>query len=89
MKFYRDKINSYFWHKIKDNKLTSVYQFKFDNNNECTHFFKNGVHTNAKNAAEIYFSGYKTFYYNGIYCGYEKIFTKQSWRKFIKLQVFK
>jgi hypothetical protein len=88
MKFYRDKINSYFWHKIKNNKLTSVYQFMFGYKNECTHFFKNGVHTNAKNVAEIYISGYKTFLLNGKYYGNEDDFTKESWRRFVKMKVF-
>lgn len=89
MKFYREKNNSYFWDKIKDNKLTSIYQFIFDNNKKCTHFFKNSVRTNSKNSAVIKNDGTKKFMLNGIYYGDEKIFTKQSWRKFIKLQVFK
>ncbi len=85
MKFYIDKYknNIYYWNKIKNNKLTAVYL----NSYNYTWFFKNGKLHNNKNAAYI-LNRYKEFHLNDIYCGYNKDFTKHSWRKFVKLQAF-
>ena len=45
------------------------------------------MYHNNKNAASISFK-YKGFYLSGIHYGNNKDFTKQSWRKFAKLQAF-
>ena len=84
MKFYKDKINSiYYWVKIRFNKLTSIHC-------ECNAitFFKNGFYHNSKNYAISNVSKYKKFYLNGNFYGNQNKFTKQSWRKFVKLQAF-
>lgn len=51
-------------------------------------FYKNGMLHNAKNASYIHNSGYKAFYLNDEYYGNHNNFTKQSWRRFVKMQVF-
>jgi hypothetical protein len=82
MKFYRD---SYFsWNKVTSNKLNCICQ----NLLKFIYFFKNGKLSNTKNAAHIAEYGYKEFWLNDKIYGYENDFTKQSWRKVIKLQVF-
>jgi hypothetical protein len=43
---------------------------------------------NNKNAAIIYCSSYKEFSLNDKKYGNENTFTKQSWRRFVKLQAF-
>ena len=79
MKFY---INSYL--KIKENKLTAIdFDYYY-----YTRFFKNGVRNNNKNAAIIHILNYKAFYLNGKYYGYDIDFTKESWRRFVKMQAF-
>jgi hypothetical protein len=86
MKFYIN-INSWTWNylnKIINNKLTAI----FSNKSSYVEFFKNGVLHNTKNAAIIYNSKYKDFISNNKRYGCENDFTKHSWRKFIKLQVF-
>ena len=85
MKFYKEK-NSYrfcLYDYIVLNKLNSIYI-----STERVIFFKNGDYHNSKNASYIYFDGYKNFHLNGIYYSNESRFTKQSWRRFVKLQVF-
>ncbi len=84
MKFYREnnKIVDY-WNKTKANKLTAIYLDYF-----ATRFYKNGERHNIKNVAYIN-NEYKEFYLNGILYGYAKDFTKESWRRFVKMQVFK
>jgi major membrane immunogen (membrane-anchored lipoprotein) len=84
MKFYIDKYenNIYFWNKIKNNKLTAIY---LDYN---IWFYKDGKMHNNKNAAYIENSEYKEFSLNGKYCGKNTNFTKKSWRRFVKLQIF-
>jgi hypothetical protein len=84
MKFYKEKsINgNYFWFKIHEFNITAIYI------NSRTFFFKNGKYHNSKNAAYIRYDGYKEFYLNNKYYDDVNKFTKQSWRKFVKLQVF-
>ena len=83
MKFYRDKHNSsYYWYKIINNKLDVIYY------DIGSWFFKNGELYNTKNASYKGNDGYKEFNLNGIIYGYEYDFTKESWRRFVKLQAF-
>ncbi len=84
MKFYRDKKNTYYWHKIYSNNLTAIYSRDF------IMFFKNGIKHNTKNAVYIsdYKYIYKEFYLNDKCYGYNDDFTKKSWRKFVKLKAF-
>jgi hypothetical protein len=79
MKFYR-----YFnYNKGRVNKLTAIYS---DNNYAI--FCKNGKYYNTKNAAYIHNSAYKEFWLNDKYYGNQNDFTKESWRRFTKLQAF-
>jgi hypothetical protein len=83
MKFYKDKVNKYYyWFKIINNKLTAIHY------DRSTRFMKNGIFHNNKNAAIIYCSSYKEFSLNDKKYGNENTFTKQSWRRFVKLQAF-
>jgi hypothetical protein len=84
MKFYiydYSYANSFL--KILDNKLTAIYS-SFNS----VEFYKNGSYHNTKNNAYIKFDRYKEFYLNGKFYGNQNDFTKQSWRKFVKMQVF-
>ena len=74
---------TYFWEFILNNKITAI-----QNNFNATRFFKNGKIHNAKNAAYINDLGCKQFVLNDKYYGGENKFTKESWRRFVKLQVF-
>jgi hypothetical protein len=87
MKFYKDKFKWYYWDKILVNKLTAVY---IDTNFDYIIFYKNGKEHNSKNAAHIHKNKFKQFYLNGFKNAkaYKKKFTKQSWRRFVKLQAF-
>jgi hypothetical protein len=82
MKFYRDINSCYYWFKIKSNNLDAIYY------GHSVLFLKNGECHNAKNAAAIHSNGYKVFYLNGKLYGYQTIFTKKTWRKFVKLKAF-
>ena len=83
MKFYREDKNNYeYWNKIIRNKLNAIYH------SESVWFFKSGKHHNFKNASYFNYNGYKEFSLNGKLYGYENDFTKKSWRKFVKIQVF-
>jgi hypothetical protein len=82
MKFYIDKLNHYYWDKIRENKLTAIYFSSM-----VVWFLKNGEEHNTKNAAADDKSC-KEFYLNGEFYGYENDFTKQSWRRFVKLKAF-
>jgi hypothetical protein len=84
MKFYKynHQIDPYV--KIINNKLTSV----FISFHKTTMFFKNGKYHNNKNTAFIRYDGYKIFNLNGEFYGYNTDFTKESWRRFVKLQAF-
>ncbi len=69
--------------KLVNNKFPFIYHYtKF-----YTAFYNNDFH-NIKNAAVIYNDGKKCFYLKGRCYGYECNFTKELWRKFIKLQAF-
>jgi hypothetical protein len=81
MKFYRDiNSNDYYW-KIRYNKLNVIYTY-----NKDILFFKNGKYHNSKNASV--FSDFINiqFWLNGKW--YRDDFTKESWRRFVKLQAF-
>jgi hypothetical protein len=89
MKFYIAKNNKYstsFANRnillIIFNKLTCVYSNQYD-----VEFYYNGKIHNNKNAAFIS-NKYKEFRLNGKYYGNTNDFTKQSWRRFVKLQAF-
>ena len=84
MKFYRENNKSIdYWNKTKANKLTFIYCNRTD-----ISFYKNGLCHNNKNAAYIYYNRYKEFRLNGKYYGNINEFTKESWRRFVKLQAF-
>jgi hypothetical protein len=83
MKFYNDNKGYFGWNKIAINKLTAIYC------NNSIYFFKNGEKHNAKNAAYIRHSGYNSFYLNGKLYGFKYNFTKNSWRRFVKMEIFK
>jgi hypothetical protein len=81
MKFYREINYGFdFWCKIYDNKLNAIYL-----DYSIVRFFKNGRLHNSKNAAYIS-DGYQAFYLNDK--DYGDHYTKESWRKFIKMQAF-
>jgi hypothetical protein len=89
MKFYVEKNKYFYWREIYNNKLTAIYSyynclFKF----LYIIFLKNGEKHNCKNAAYISYDEYKQFVLNNEVYGSEKGFTKQSWRRFIKMQAF-
>ena len=79
MKFYK----SNFYHKIINNKLNVVYSDFYN-----VIFYKNGLPHNSKDGAYIDDNRYKAFYLNGKYYGYDIDFTKESWRRFVKMQAF-
>jgi hypothetical protein len=85
MKFYREKnsYSFYFYDHIIFNKLNSICI-----STERVIFFKNGEYHNSKNASYIRCDGYKAFHLNAEYYGNESYFTKESWRRFVKLMVF-
>jgi hypothetical protein len=83
MKFYIEYSSSYYCNKICNNELTAIYYKGF-----AVRFYKNGIWHNNKNATFIRRDGYKEFYLNNKFYGDQNDFTKKSWRKFIKLQVF-
>ncbi len=84
MKFYNDKINSYYWSIIFDNKLSTIHCDYYG-----IRFYKNGKDHNSKNAAYISKYGSKQFCLNNMSYGCKNDFTKETWRRFVKLQVFK
>jgi hypothetical protein len=85
MKFYiEEKTNSYYWRKIKKNKLNAIYGSCF-----IVWFFKNGKEHNFKNASSFdKRNKYKKFCLNDKYYGDQNDFTKKSWRKLVKMQIF-
>ncbi len=82
MKFYKDKINGHYsyWHRIYNRKLTAIHS------DESVRFIKNGRYSNSKNAAFIKYNGVKDFCLDGK--SYKEDFTKESWRRFLKLRAF-
>jgi hypothetical protein len=92
MKFYLDKDDDdlLFWTKIMKNKFTAIYTNIYISNkskNYTIEFFKNSKEHNTKNAAYID-NEFKQFYLNGKCYSYNDDFTKESWRRFIKMQAF-
>lgn len=91
MKFYLDHFKSFQLFKIKTYKLTAIYINLFT---QKIKFFKSGLFNNEKDAAISYNVGMgykygdKYFYLNDKFYGTEKDFTKQSWRRFVKLKAF-
>jgi beta-lactamase class D len=83
MKFYRDK-RFYYWNKIKDNKLNAIHS-----HSNLTRFYRNGVEHNSRNASHVMNDSIEEFYLDGKCYGNESHFTKKSWRRFVKMQVFK
>ncbi len=83
MKFYIDNKDYFYSNKISINKLTAVYGYLY-----YIYFFKNGKRHNTKNTAYIRYNGYKEYWLNNKRYGTINHFTKQSWRKFVKLQAF-
>ena len=90
MKFYKEKYyKSYYYNIIIGNDLNAIYFDERQFGDKIYYdivFFKNGCVHNPKNA--IYFRGNKEFYLNDEIYGYERNFNKQSWRKFVKMEVF-
>ncbi len=84
MKFYKDDCEeSFYWVKIKINRLGAAYSYCY-----ATRFYKNGKLHNFKNAAYFGENKNKIFCLNGNCNGNHNDFTKKSWRKFVKMQVF-
>jgi hypothetical protein len=83
MKFYLNKNSFSYWDKIISNKLTAIYT-----NRNIIQFYKNGKEHNDKNFSFINYFNYKYFCLNGESYGTEKDFTKQLWRRFVKLKAF-
>ena len=83
MKFYGSEYDNYYLDKIYDNKLNAIY---FDSHG--IRFFKNGIWHNPKNASYVFKNGNKIFCLNNYDYGNEYDFTKESWRRFVKMQVF-
>ena len=83
MKFYRDKFDFYYWGKVYYKNITAIYQSALG----VILFFKNGLRHNDKNIAYNY-DGYSRFFLNDECYGNQDNFTKESWRRFVKLQAF-
>jgi hypothetical protein len=84
MKFYKFVNEAYYLDRIKDYNLTAIYR----SSSSSIQFYKNGLLHNYKNAAYAFIGKYKQFYLNGICYGNLNKFTKQSWRRFVKLKAF-
>ena len=84
MKFYKgNQSNIFYYDKAKNNKLICVYS-----DNIAVDFCENVQNHNNKNAAYINYSGFKALWLNGKCYGTNNDFTKQSWRRFVKLKAF-
>lgn len=83
MKFYIDKKNIISYNKIITNNLTAIYK-----SYDTIRFFKNGKFHNSKNVAVTNDNGFKLFYLNNKFYGNITNYSKSSWRRFTKLQVF-
>jgi hypothetical protein len=81
MKFYNGNNNLYYWGIIS--KLNAIHCDSY-----AIRFYKNGFHNNYKNASVIKYNEYKQFWINSEFYGTNNDFTKQSWRRFVKMQVF-
>jgi hypothetical protein len=88
MKFYVDQSKVFYLYKIISEELTAIYINLLILRIQ---FFKSGLINNEKNAAiTSNVTGYifKQFWLNNILYGYENDFTKESWRRFVKMKVF-
>jgi hypothetical protein len=85
MKFYKYiNYNKYInANYVETKKITCIYI-----NDYVVVFFKNGLYHSNKNAAHINNHGHKEFYLNNQFYGDQNNFTKESWRRFVKLQAF-
>jgi hypothetical protein len=84
MKFYRDLIYRYYYANLLNSDNTAIYC-----NENYMFFYKNGEFHNSKNATYIDFtSKQRSFRLKNKYYGREGDFTKESWRKFVKLRAF-
>lgn len=88
MKFYKFAQDFRYYQYVSYYNLTCILTSK-----NHVLFYKNGFKHNTKNAAYISYNKYKKisyrcFYLNARLYGYKKDFTKSSWRKYIKLQIF-
>jgi len=82
MKFYKYKYGFGYFNKIMVNKFNAIYSDR-----DVIAFYRNGKLHNTKNASYILFKN-KSFCLNANHYGYECDFTKESWRRFVKMQVF-
>jgi hypothetical protein len=82
MKFYKSNYITIFLQASMYKETMICY----DNSNFL--FYKNGLKHNVKNAAFIKPDGCKEFCLNGEIYGDQSDFTKESWRRFAKLQAF-
>ena len=86
MKFYKDiPTYKFYYYYIISSRLTCI---RIDKVYNAVVFYKNGKKNNFKNASYIVNTGYKQFCLNDINYGNQTNFTKESWRKFAKLQAF-
>ena len=83
MKFYKKTARYLFDGILSSEKSTCIYSTYYS-----VKFYKNGELHNIKNAAYIDNSGYKEFYLNDKCYFFRDDFTKESWRRFVKTQVF-
>jgi hypothetical protein len=88
MKFYKDnrkniKFLSIYNNKIINDKLSAILHSQYDS----IIFYKNGLRHNSKNAAYLS-DRIPDFWLNNNFYGSIEDFTKESWRKFTKLQAF-
>mgnify|MGYP007069476646 CR=1 FL=1 len=86
LKDFRKKNNdkaNIFWDLIIVGKLTAIH-----NGFLMVRFYKNGRLHNTKNAACTDDYAYREFRLNGNWYSVNKNFTKESWRRFVKLQAF-
>ena len=70
------------WVKIVDHELTAIHYEK------GVRFVKNGNFHDNKNAAFIATNRQKEFILNDKNYGDHTKFTKESWRRFVKLRIF-
>jgi hypothetical protein len=89
MKFYKRKDDYNYWAKILKYELNAIfYEPNETNKFSFIQYFKNGKYHNNKSADYIHSNGSKYFSLNNKYYGDQTNFTKESWRRFVKLQAF-
>jgi hypothetical protein len=84
MRFYKYNQLGNYLNIISYYKLNAIYSYQ----SGAVAFFKNAKAHSYKNASYIRRDGYKEFWLNGNFNGNHNEFTKKSWRKFVKLQLF-